>query len=88
MTASIDRLREDLKTKVTDPFVNGDVIRWTSGERYIYAAVKTSAGWFTTAGGGNGNYFVPGNLDYEELLEVLAKSDVTEVETSTRWDAV
>ena len=74
-------LAEALQTKVTDPFDNGDVIRWLAAGRYLYAAIKTPAGWYTTSN----NPIVPKVLDYEELVEVLARSGNDEIVVSSQW---
>lgn len=84
----MERLREALSSKVTDEFEIGDVIRWTGGGVYTYAAIKTVAGWFTTARGYDGNGYVNKAYSYEALIELLASADVTEVEVSTEWEAV
>ena len=85
---SAHQLRETIGTKVTDPFVDGDVIRWVSGGRYNYAAIKTPRGWFTTARGYDGNTHVNAVYDYEDLAEMLASSDVTEIEVALEWMSV
>lgn len=83
---AVQQLKETIGAKVTDPFANGDVIRWTGGGRYTYAAIKTSAGWFTTAR--YGNTFVEAVYDYESLAEMLAKGDATDIEVATEWMVV
>lgn len=83
---AIQQLKETIGAKVTDPFANGDVIRWTGGGRYTYAAIKTSAGWYTTAR--YGNTFVEDVYDYEALTGMLAKGDATDIEVATEWMAV
>lgn len=85
---AIQQLKETIGAKVTDPFTIGDVIRWTGGGRYTYAAIKTSAGWFTTARGYDGNAFVSAVYDYESLAEMLAKGGATDIEVATEWMAV
>lgn len=86
--SAIDALRKDLKGKSTDRFRVGDVIRWTGGGRYTYAAIKTSIGWFTTARGINGNGIVAKVYDYEELVDMLAKGDATDIEVAVEWEAI
>lgn len=86
MNEAVDSLREALNEKVTDRFSVGDVLKWVAAGRYNYAAIKTSAGWFTTAR--PGNPFVATQLDYEELVEVLGKPGVSDIQVSTGWDSV
>ena len=84
---SMKTVRKALKGKAEDTFEVGTVIRWTARERYTYAAVKTGIGWFTTAN--EYNEFVERfyrNLD--DLLEVLTRSEVTDVAVSTEWASV
>lgn len=80
----IEALRADLADKVTDPFTEGSVIRWTSAGRYIYVAVKTVAGWYTTSN----NAIIPKVMDYEELVEVLARADTDNVELAMIWGVI
>lgn len=86
--AAIKSLRKDLKEKVTDKFEVGTVLRWTGGGRYTYAAIKTNIGWFTTARGYDGNGIVAKVYEYDELVEMLAKGDITNLEVATAWEAV
>ena len=83
---AVEQLKKAIGDKITDPFANGDVIRWVGGGRYTYAAIKTSAGWFTTAR--YGNVFVEAVYDYESLAEMLAKGDATDIEVATEWMSV
>lgn len=83
----VEKLKEQITAHTVDPFADGDVIRWVSGGRYIYAAVKTPAGWYTTAAL-KYNTFVPKQLEYEELAEILAKGHVSDVCIATEWTAV
>lgn len=80
---AVKSLRKVLDKKVSDKFEVGDVIRWTAAERFTYAAIKTAAGWFTTAS--NTNSFVSSYLSYEDLIEVLARSEVSDVAVSAGW---
>lgn len=66
-----------------DRFPVGTVIRWTASERYTYYAGKTNVGWFTTAR--PGNPFVKTQMDYEELREVLGRSEVTDIAVAANW---
>lgn len=87
MSSAMESLREALSAKTTDKFSVGDVIKWTAAGRFTYAAIKTEAGWFTTAR--TGNPFVDSKLDsYEDLVEILSRSEVSCVEVSTEWAAI
>jgi hypothetical protein len=66
-----------------DRFPVGTVIRWTASERYTYVAVKTGYAWFTTAR--PGNPFVKQQMNYEELREVLARDEVSDIAVSANW---
>lgn len=92
MNAKIEALREALKDKVSDTFEVGDVIRWLSGGKYTYAALKTPVGWYTTArlfhGQADGNGWVNQVYTYEGLLEMLARAEVTNVQVSTGWETL
>jgi len=84
---AIDSLSKALKKKNTDRFEVGDVIKWTAAGRYTYAAIKTGAGWFTTAS--TRNAFVDSKLDdYEELVEILGRFEVSNIEVSTSWASI
>lgn len=78
----IDRLRSVL-SKNTDPFDNGDVIRWSSLGRYIYAAIRTPSGWCTTAT--SSDMYVSPVLEYEDLVAVLNRAETTGIEVSSGW---
>lgn len=81
---AIERLRVDLKSKQTDLFKAGDVIRWRASDRYEYAALKTDTGrWYTTAQ--SANQFVDKVLDYDELLEVLGRTEATNIVVASAW---
>lgn len=67
-----------------DQFAIGTVIRWTASERYTYAAIKTSVGWFTTAR--PSNPFIKNFLAYEELEEILARPETTDAAVATAWE--
>ena len=83
---AVKALRKALSKKVADRFEVGDVIRWTAAERFTYAAIKTGAGWFTTAS--NTNRFVSSYVEYEELVDILARSEASNVMVSTAWEAI
>jgi hypothetical protein len=87
MAEAVEALRKALKKKVIDKFEVGDVIRWTASGRFTYCAIKTEAGWFTTAR--EYNRFVDGSYsDFADLVEVLARSEVTDVMVSTGWEEI
>lgn len=83
---AIQQLMEAIGVKNIDPFANGDVIRWTGGGRYTYAAIKTPIGWFTTAR--HENTFVEAVYDYEDLVDMLARGDATNIEVAIDWIAI
>lgn len=85
LATKVTQLKEVLKEKIVDPFDMGDAIRWVSAERYTYVAVKTPVGWYTTSN----NYIIPKILDsYEELAEILNRSDVSDIYIATEWTRV
>lgn len=79
----MDALQEAVSSSSKDTFEDGTVIRWLSAGRYLYAAIKTSAGWYSTASFENGH--VPKRMDFETLLEIMKRSEVTDVKVSTDW---
>lgn len=83
MNESIKALKKALKGKKTDSWAEGTVIRWLSGGRYSYAAIKTPVGWYTTAV--ETNRFVPQVLKYESLIEVLSRSEVSNIAVASEW---
>lgn len=83
---SIKAIKEARKAKPRDRFENGTVIRWTSGGRYNYAAIKTPVGWVTTAR--EYNRHCPQTCSFETLVDVLSASDVTDVEIAQTWRSV
>jgi hypothetical protein len=83
---SIEKLREAIEEKVTDTFEVGTVIRWTASDRYTYAAIKTAVGWATTAS--STNRFVDGLVEYDELVEILARSETSNVKVATEWEDI
>lgn len=84
-TEAMSRLKKSLAEKTIDLWVIGTVVRWTASGRYTYAAIKTAAGWYTTS---TGNVFTPQQLDYEELIEVLARSETSDIEVATAWESL
>lgn len=83
----MEALRKALADKITDQFEVGDVIRWRALDRYDYAALKAGNGmWYTTASFTNG--FVAKVLTFDELIEVLARSESTDVMLASQWERV
>lgn len=80
---SIEAVKAALKEARKDTFEDGTVIRWTAAGKYTYAAVKCEIGWFTTAA--QYNRFVDQILTFEQLLDVLSKSDATDIAVATEW---
>jgi hypothetical protein len=80
---SFKALTKAVKKSRKDEFEIGTVIRFTSGGRYTYAVIKTAIGWISTARWDNG--FVNKDLTFEELLEILGRSNVTDVMVSLVW---
>lgn len=67
-------------------FAVGTVVRWTSRDRYLYAAIKTQVGWFTTAR--YGNSFVPQVVSFNDLLDILKTDNTGDVEVAVKWEVV
>lgn len=80
----LQELKKALNDSKKDTFAEGSVVRWTKMEKYSYAALKTSVGWYTTSAVG----WVPKQVTFEELLEILTAADVSEVKVSTQWEDV
>jgi hypothetical protein len=83
---AVKGLKKALKDKASDRFETGDVIRWTAAGKYSYAAIKTPAGWYTTASAlavrvGK----MPFVLDYDGLLDVLNRAETTDIKIATEW---
>lgn len=83
---TITSLKKALKNSLTDDFEVGTVIRWKSGGVYNYAAIKTPAGWYTTAQ--RDNLFVPVRASFEKLVEILGSAETSEVAVATAWESV
>lgn len=69
-----------------DPFQVGDVIRWTVDGGYSYAAFRTPVGWYTTARADN--MYVRQTYRYLDLVKMLVKREVQDLEVSTGWVSV
>lgn len=82
---SMKNLRKAIEKSANkrDDFSLGTVIRWRASGRYDYAAIKTVAGWYTTAR--DFNTFVPQTVDWEELLEILTRSETSDVRVAVEW---
>lgn len=81
---SMKALRKALKSKIVDEFESGTVIRWTASQRYTYAALKVDNGmWYTTAT--NFNSFVDQVVNFDTLVEILARAEVSEIQVSDNW---
>jgi len=84
---SMKALQKALKGKNVDKFEVGTVIRWVASDKYNYAAIKAGNGqWYTTAA--SFNTYVSQILDFDGLCEVLARSEVKDIEVSTGWASV
>jgi len=79
-------LKAARKRATADKFEEGTVIRWLASGKYLYAAMKTPVGWVSTSRYNNGH--VPITMTFDELLEVLSRSEVTEVVVSETWTQV
>ena len=71
---SIKAIRKSVKRshEQLDEFEDGDVVRWVvrgCSRSYTYAALKTAAGWFTTATTASP---VEQVVDFDRLLEILS----------------
>lgn len=81
---SMKSLKKAIGKANKDTFETGTVIRWVAAGRYNYAALKAGDGrWYTTAQ--SYNTYVSGSYDFDGLLTVLTKSEVSEVAVSTDW---
>ena len=83
---AVKRLRKDLRGKVKDRWEIGTVIRWTSNGMTSYAVLMTAAGWSTTSRYNNG--YVATTVTYEELLEILSRSDSSDIRVATEWEEI
>lgn len=83
---SIKAIRDAVKNSHRDAFDVGTVIRWTSSSKYIYVAVKSPVGWFTTAR--YNNSFVPQVVDFDTLLEILSRSETSDIKVASTWESV
>lgn len=81
-----DALREDLGAKVTDKFEAGDVIRWIGGGRFNYCAIKCSNNMWSISG--TGIWYGTEQKTYEQIVEILSRSDVSNIATAIEWVTV
>lgn len=79
-------LKKALKNRITDRFETGDVIRWTSNGRYTYAVVKDGRGLWTITGAGS--WYGKGSFTFDELVDVLNRSEVSDVVVATGWESI
>lgn len=88
MSEAALQLKRDMKLGgiTRDPFSEGDVIRWKVDGGYTYAAIKTNVGWFTTAR--DHNMYVRQTYRYMDLVKMLVKREVTDLEVPTGWRKV
>jgi hypothetical protein len=78
-------LTKAVKNK-NDTFSTGTVIRWTAAERFIYVAVKSPVGWYSSAR--PGNVYVPSIMTFDTLLDIIGRAETTNVEVATDWKPV
>jgi hypothetical protein len=83
---SIRRLRKSVKKANKDTFEIGTVIKWTAANRYTYAVIKTAIGWASTARPTNS--FVPHVMEFDELVEILGRSETSDIAVATAWEAI
>lgn len=83
---SLKTLKKALENKLTDDFEVGDVIRWYASGKYLYSALKTEVGWFTSAR--DYNPFVPQRVSFDELVEILQRSETSDIAVSTGWEFI
>ena len=79
----IEILKQKLAEAVKDEFLNGTVIRWTMNGTYLFAAIKTSSGWYATSY--NDTAWVPRRMSFEQLLDVLSRSEATHIAIANSW---
>jgi hypothetical protein len=84
---SMKALRKAIKGKNVDKFETGTVVRWLASGTYNYAAIKASNGqWYTTAA--SFNSYVSQIVDFDGLCDILARSEVAEIEVLTTGEAI
>ncbi len=60
----------------------GDVVRWTD-KGYTYAAIFVAGHWYLSGGQ---SYYGTARMTSEQLLKVLRRSHVRELEFAATWD--
>lgn len=90
MTHGVAAIRKAREETLRDDFPVGTVIRWEADGGhtvYHYAAIKAGNGaWYTTAA--SFNTHVSQNVDFETLVEILARSETSQIEVATRWEPI
>jgi hypothetical protein len=90
MTHGVAAIRKAREETLRDDFPVGTVIRWEADGGhtvYHYAAIKAGNGaWYTTAA--SFNTHVSQNVDFETLVEILARSETTQIEVATTWEPI
>lgn len=76
------RLRSALAPRVTDEFVDGDVIRWKSAGRYQYAVVKAAGRYYFTGGG---RWYGAQSVTYDDLITILNRAEVSDIAVAVAW---
>lgn len=85
----LEAIREARRNVKVDDFPLGTVIRWEADAHirvYLYAAIKTPVGWATTAQ--PHNPYVDGLVEFEDLLEILSRSETQNVQVSESWKTI
>jgi len=94
MSNKVASLRKTIN-RVSDPFSNGDVIRWRFKERYTYAALRANGQWWLT--GRRPETMTYANLQdsysgrvlsYDELTSILSRPDVDQIVVCQSWELV
>jgi hypothetical protein len=88
MESAIKKLEKDIGKK-TDRFNDGDVIRWISkandGREFTYVVVKAGGRYWIT---GTALWYGKQIFSYDEVVKILARDDVIEVEVAIAWAEV
>lgn len=85
MEKATKQLKRALKGKEIDPWAEGTVIRWLSGGRYLYAVIKSNGRWWIT---GTAAFYGQQVLSYLELLEILSRAGVADIQVVAEWDDI
>ena len=83
---SIKAVQEALAKSHKDNFELGTVLKWTSGVKYVFAAIKTPVGWYTTSQSPRSP--IAGILTFDELLDALSRPDATDVMVAQVWTPI